>query len=302
MCGVRASAELELPGGERVVVVHGDLIGRLDKAAVFLDDPRVSEAHAMVSLRGGQLVLLSLRRLVAVNGQPMREVPLCAGLELGFADGLIVKVVRVDVPERVLGLQAEGLGVRLLAAVASVVRHPTGPRVLSRFVPEAAAHLWWSGDVWKLRVAEADAVVVEAGHAFRVDDVSFTLVALPTTGPVLATRAEGAIGEPLRIIASWDVAEIVRAGHPSVLLGGLAARIVSELVSLGGSAHWLTVAGEVWKGDDAGPDLRPRWDVALNRLRKKLRAAGIRQDLVSMDGVGQVVLSLGEADEVEDRT
>lgn len=50
------------PGtARRVDRAPGDLIGRLPGAALQIADPRVSEAHAMVSLRAGELVLLALR-------------------------------------------------------------------------------------------------------------------------------------------------------------------------------------------------------------------------------------------------
>ena len=45
------------PDGQRHRVPHGGVIGRLSGAALVLRDPRVSEAHAMVSLRGGALHL-----------------------------------------------------------------------------------------------------------------------------------------------------------------------------------------------------------------------------------------------------
>ena len=52
---MRASVRLRLPDGTIETLYAGDLIGRTWAAALRLDDPDVSEAHAMVSLRGERL-------------------------------------------------------------------------------------------------------------------------------------------------------------------------------------------------------------------------------------------------------
>jgi len=46
---VRAFTRLLLPDDKAVELGHGDIIGRLWSAALSIPDPRVSEAHAMVS-------------------------------------------------------------------------------------------------------------------------------------------------------------------------------------------------------------------------------------------------------------
>jgi pSer/pThr/pTyr-binding forkhead associated (FHA) protein len=47
-----ATVRLRLPDGSTTTLAPGDIIGRMASAALVLDDGRVSEAHAMVSLRG----------------------------------------------------------------------------------------------------------------------------------------------------------------------------------------------------------------------------------------------------------
>ena len=61
--------------GDRHVLGVGDLIGRLPSAALVVDDPRVSEAHAIVSLRRAALHLLALRRL-PLRAPPERVTPI----------------------------------------------------------------------------------------------------------------------------------------------------------------------------------------------------------------------------------
>jgi pSer/pThr/pTyr-binding forkhead associated (FHA) protein len=72
----RPHVRLTLPDGSVRELEHGDLIGRLWSAALVIDDPRISEAHALVSLREGGFWLLSLRRKIAVGGRPVSEVRL----------------------------------------------------------------------------------------------------------------------------------------------------------------------------------------------------------------------------------
>ncbi|MCP4448371.1 MAG: FHA domain-containing protein [Myxococcales bacterium] len=76
-----------LADGSTAALEYGDIIGRLDSAALFIDEPTVSQAHAMVTLREGELYLLSLRRLFAVSGSPTSEIRLAEGMEISLADG-----------------------------------------------------------------------------------------------------------------------------------------------------------------------------------------------------------------------
>ena len=65
---MRPTTRLQLPSGAMVLLGPGDLIGRSPTAALHIDDPRISEAHSMVSLRGSQLKLLALRGRHSVYG------------------------------------------------------------------------------------------------------------------------------------------------------------------------------------------------------------------------------------------
>jgi len=68
-----------LPSGKLVALGPGDVIGRSDRAALCLSEPYISEAHAMVSLRSGELKLLSLRGPFSGDGQPPSQAPLPGG-------------------------------------------------------------------------------------------------------------------------------------------------------------------------------------------------------------------------------
>ena len=82
-----------------------------------------------------------------------------------------------------------------------------------------------------------------------------------------------------------------------LVLSGLPAKLVSELAEIGHPVGWEVVAAELWPGLDAHL-LRRRWDKSLAKLRTKLRAAGIRPDLVRSSG-GQVSLVILDGDCLE---
>lgn len=85
-------------------------------------------------------------------------------------------------------------------------------------------------------------------------------------------------------------------------LGGLAARLISEIVAFDGPVSWEVLAGELWPDEDDVHLLRHKLDVTLSRLRSRLREARVRPDLVRSDGFGKVEIFLHTGDEIEDRT
>ncbi len=81
------SAQLTLSSDDSRVTVHpGDLIGRLASADVVISDPRVSEAHALVSLRRRSLRLLGLRGALSVGGREVDVVTLAPGVRVDLAE------------------------------------------------------------------------------------------------------------------------------------------------------------------------------------------------------------------------
>ncbi|MBX7196290.1 MAG: hypothetical protein K1X94_29830 [Sandaracinaceae bacterium] len=296
---MHAYVRFRTPQGELVELGHGDLIGRLVSARLAIDDPRVSEAHAIVSLRRGELVLLSLRRMFSVRGKPESEAVLAPGMEIELAPDLTLLVEDVRRPDAVLAVESPTLGRRALPSLASLSAGP--PLTLgTRFEPEAQAHVWWNGDGWRARMGRGTTRSIAPGDTLRIggEEVRFSMIALENS-----TTTRGGLDAPMRIVAWYDGVEIHRQGRPVVTLGGVGARIVSELVAVGGPAEWSVVAREVWKGDALDPDeLRHRWDVSLARLRTRLREAGIRADLLRSDGSGYVQIVPTPEDVVEDKT
>ncbi len=289
-----------LRNGSQVVLSSGDLIGRADTAALILDDPRVSEAHAIVSFRRGKLCLLSLRRMIAVDGKPVSELSLEPQMVVEFAPGLYLKVLKVELPKTVLGIRAKGLRQRTLNQVSSIYSEPS-PDVVGRFEPEAPAHLWFVGNQAKLTVEGDESRVLQAGQSFLVGRVEFEVLDIECRKAGNASTAlDGSLQAPLELIGYFDSVEIRRYQQPSVHFGGLGARIISELIAVQGPVSWRGLARELWPNDERDVELRRKWDASLARLRRKLREQGIRGDLLVSDGAGCIQLCLYKGDVTRD--
>lgn len=295
---MRACVRLRGPDGRWFELVHGDVIGRLASAAMPLDDARVSEAHAMISLREGELRLIALRGLFAVDGHPVSEATLRPGMQVLLAQDLPVEVEEVQLPATVLGLEGSGLRRQVLPGVCSVV---AGPRLVAGFVEDAAAWIWSDGDGWRFRVGQGPAADLAGGDALGVGDLRAVHIPIAAAGQA-ATRRQGAVDAPLRIIARFDTVHIHREGVEVGVLSGLLARIVSELVSLGGPVHWATLAAQLWPREADADVVRSRLDVNLSRLRRRLKELRVRADLVRTDGAGSIELLTYAHDVIEDQT
>lgn len=295
---MEAIVVVRLPDGSRASLTHGDLVGRLETAALHLDDPRVSEAHAMVSLRGAVMKLIALRGRIAVDGHALRDVELTPGLVVQLAAELALVVERVVLPDEVVGIAVGGGAVRVVSSVCSVV----GDALKVGYVPDAAAWVWPSGGTLALRWPNGDDAVLTVGSDVAVGDAVLCVRAIDMgRGRSFATTDHGRAPEvsPIEVVARYTSVHVRRAHLPTVVIAGLAARVVSELVAAGVPMPWAALAHELWP-EVPDEDLRARWDVTMSRLRKKLVAAGLRPDLVRSDGHGNLELCLGPGDVARD--
>ena len=281
----------------RHTLVHGDLVGRLWSAALHLNDGRVSECHAMVSNRGRELHLLALRGRFRVDGEVRRQVALEAGQRIELAPGLWIGVEEVRPPESVLAVRAPGLPERVVAGVVSLSGDPVSLR--PGWVPDAPCRLWPTGEGW-MRSCGGPPEPLEDGHRWEVQGTVFEARLLHSGG--IQPTEDNQLAQRLVIVDRYDVVSIRQEPRGTQLqIGGLSARLISELAAVGQPVDWYVLASELW--DAQGRELlRKRWDMQISRLRRKLRAAGIRSDLVSSDGSGLVHLLLGPLDQLVDET
>lgn len=298
-----SSVIARIEDGPSVTLYPGDFIGRLRTAALRVDDPRVSEAHALISLRDGELRLLALRGVLAVNRQRVNDAVLVPGLKVRLAKDLHLHILSVDLPDTALGVAIDDLPAQLLlGSSASLLLHPE-PGLVRAYHRDAAAHLWSDGLGWRIQLDASDPQVLEPGFSATVDGHTIRATTVPIQRAGMdETAIGGRLHPPLKLVANYDTAHIHRAGLEPVSLSGIAARIIGELVALGGPATWETVAGQIWRGDEDPNRLRRRWDVSLTRLRSRLEQHGVRRTLLQSDGTGRIELLLLPGDEVEDNT
>ncbi len=292
---MKVHATLQLSDGRTLEVGHGDIVGRLWHAAVHIDDPRISEAHALVSLRMGELRLLALRGRFAVGGRLVAETVLRPGLRVALADGIALEVLAVDLPSRVLGLRTEGMPDRAIPGTCALV-HAPAPALAPPTDPHAVAWVWRAPDRWRLRVAGEVDRDLSPGDTVVLEGRVWEAVDIDVHGTVDPTRLDPSMARPMRMVTRYTSVHLFRDGAEPVVLRGLSARLVSELVAFGCPVPWSMLAAELW--DDGGS--RKQFDMAMVRLRAQLREGRVRSDLVRTDGHGSVELLLRPGDEVED--
>ncbi len=294
---MRASVVVRTPDGVLHELGHGDILGRLQTASLHIDDARVSEAHSMVSLRGGELKLLSLRSLFAVDGKPLRELVLRVGQRIEIVRGLALSVEEVRLPDAVVALAMPGLVRQPLPGACWLLTRPH-PRLVPKPSKAAVAEFWFTGDAWKVRVGGGPAQEFAPGWTATVDGVEVSAVshALSRAGQQ-PTRLAGGVSAPLRLVCHFDTVVIEREGVMELTLTGQGARLISELVEIGAPVEWATLARQLWPGEDDLTLLRRRFDTVLARLRRKLKASNLRPDLVRADGGGRVMVHLEQGDE-----
>lgn len=281
----------------------GAIIGRMVSAACRLHDARVSEAHALVSLRGRALRLLALRGEVLVDGAPEDEVELVEGQVLTLGATRLT-VVEVTVPEDVLALRIDdGEPQELCAGVYTLVTRPA-VELVPREDEAAQARVWSTAEGWCLQTPDGKRENIVAGRTWQLDGVRVAAV-LISVDEAGRTATVGRLGLGLTIVARHTTTHLLRAGREPVVVDGQPGRVLSELATMGAPVDWTVVATALWPELDPRRDrdaLRRNWDRVTRRLRLKLREHGVREDLVRADGLGNLELVLQTGDRVRDET
>ncbi len=264
----------------------------------------------MVSLRGATLKLLALRGRMFVEGAAHNEIALAIGQTIELAPGVGLRVEDVFLPDEILGIEGDGLARQPVHGVMSLFVRPR-PRLEAGFLPEADLIVWGEDGRWRAQPKGEVARPLNAGDVFELREgraagthatqgagVKVTAVSIPLAEASSHATVGGAL--PVHIVANFDTAK-VQQGQAMALVAGVPARLLCELVALAGPASWDVLASEIWGNDVDREQLRTRFDMGLSRLRKRLKQAGIRPDLVMTSGTGLVELVLRLGDVVEDR-
>lgn len=291
--------------GTEYQVFPGSLVGRLVTADVMLSDPRVSEAHALVSLRGRSLRLLALRGLLLVDALEVDSVELRPGLVIELAKGLTLTVESVELPSHALLLcGAVPDAVELRASVYSLVpeQRVDGPavRLVVGFVEGAEGHLWYSGGRLWTRLSGRGAEPLNVGSPWSVAGCAMRVIRVPL-GDTSDTEAEHSRPRSGFVLhARYTTVHVQHARGTSVITGK-PANLISELVRFAGKpVPWDLLAREIWSSEADRSLLRKSFDSTMRRLRAQLHDLELREDLVRLDGSGNVELVLMANDRMVD--
>ncbi|MEO0601143.1 MAG: hypothetical protein AAF211_06890 [Myxococcota bacterium] len=283
--------QIRLSDGTSRRVPSGGLVGRLAAAAVRIEDPRVSEAHAMISLRGTRFVMLALRGTTrVVDEDPRRRIDLEVGQRIELHAEIIVEVEAIEVPPLVMAIAGiEGSPVPLDGPEFSIVDDPL--RVVPEPHRERLAWCWCTEGQWWLGLPGETPEPIEVGHEATIAGQTLRWVEVPTERAVSRTTTIQSFWPPLRLVVHDEHTDVSVRGMPELrrLTGNNHAIVhaLSSLVADGGSVHWQRVAEEIWPVNHHSYN----WYTALARLRKHLGKVGLPEELVDTDQ-GQVWLAL----------
>lgn len=265
----------------------GGIVGRSTYATLHVDDPRVSEAHALLSLRGGRLRLLALRRRFAVDGQTHDDLALIEGQLVELAPGLSLEVLALELPSHLAMIEGDGIPRQLLPDAAFIRTDP--PTLSASFLADADGVVWSSTDRLRLRLADgaesdlAPGLPFElAGRRLQIDLVPIDELREVATVPI---HEAGSVQ-----VAVDDERVTISLGERRVSFDGVPARFLSVLHRTGGALDWATLSSRVWTDEHDWGALRRRLDVTLARIRKRLRESGLSPTIVRSDGQGSFAL------------
>jgi hypothetical protein len=294
-----------LPDGREISVGPGAVIGRARVSDIWLDDGRISEMHAYVSLRGGELVLLSLRGRIRCDERAVSRVELRSGQTLELAPGVALRVTGVTRPAHVLALESLDFARQVLLGVTSLVLRPA-PHLVVGAIVDADALFWSDGTTWRVRVGAGTVRQLRVGDEIELSGFTLRTVAVPTAGGAIPeTSPAFTVGSPaserLRLVSRGESVQLWRgASSEPCALRGLPARIVAELLAFGGPVRWEMLAEELWGKELATVVVRHRLDVALLKTRRLLATAGVRRDLIVSHRNGWIELNLYPGDVADD--
>ncbi len=275
----------------------GDVIGRSDVAAMCLDDPRVSEAHAMISLRDRALKLIGLRGWFKHGDEVCQELELTPGLRVELAPGVELECEEVTLPTHLIGLELPGGLVVTLVKTMTLSIDAGRPALRGGFDPDSDAVFWSVGSRWRARIGDAESIDLTPGDTLSWGDVHVEVVAVPLSSGS-HTQTKSRLRLPLTLTITRGRVLVERADTEPMLISGVPGRLLASVLSRGGSAGWEEVIEDVWPDDASTRSaLRRRFDTGLRRLRDTLRHALPGQDdLVSLDGTGVLVANLRDED------
>lgn len=291
-----ASVEFAVDDDARAILYPGDIIGRMRQAALRLNHPSISEAHALVSLRGSSLRLLGLRGRFTIGDARVSELELRPGLEIGLSGAHRLRVVEISLPTWVVALQVPGLGRVIPPPVSSIL--PASRDLIPGFSPAATAVIWVDGPTVHLSLSGGARQSFGVGSSFTVGETTYTVTPAPIGEAALEATVPALDAAPPVTLVLREESVLVRAGASVTSITGVPGRILTIVAQARARMDWRAVAASLWPAVRDEARLRVHWDAGLARLRRRLRESELREDLVRSAGVGFVELVLGPDDAI----
>lgn len=299
------SVRFGLPDGSEVTLGPGALIGRLPTATLCWPDPSLSEARALVSVRGGELALLGLRGpLRSERHGRLQDVPLTEGDRITLSDLLWLQVRGLGLPERVPCLRCPD-PVPLLLSVAALVADGGGRlHLVAGSRDDALARVWSGGATWFLQAPGASAIALEVGMEVSVGGRTLTVdTVLLRSIAGERTRLPAWAHPALTVTIGPDQTSVRAEDGRTVLFDGKAAVLLHFLNDIGGPVPWERFSRRLWRKNLQDPYERRQAQDSLikllDRMRGELASQGFRTDLVRSDGRGNYQLHVEPDDVVE---
>lgn len=283
---------------QRATLNPGEYIGRSEVAALCIDDPRVSEAHAMVSLRDGHLKLIALRGRFRHKSQVLSEIILKPDLVLELAPDIHVVCEHVNMPTSVLGLIIDqDIEVRLTNTITLYAGDL--PTLKRGYDPYGDAIFWDTALSWRMRTNDDASVILSAGDHYTINGTDIKVVAIPLEH-AQQTKTRNSLRAPITFTCHDMHVEMDRTGEPTVKLSGIPGRIFLSLLKRQGTASYQEVVHDVWSEDySTDLSLRRRFDTGMRRLRAQLRLAlPDEEPLITLDGTGIIKLNRLPKDQI----
>ncbi len=229
--------------GQRGRLLVGDIIGRGQGATMTVEDPYVSVAHAMVDYRGGDLVLLALRKGFEVVGREgrMDAVRLVPGLQIRLAPSTIVHVDDVTLPPVLLTLVFGGATIDLVE-VASATLMATAPHLVPNLQQGGLGHVWTDGERVMFR-AGGVAIELHPGRPLVVEGLELGLIERPRRGG----RSETLRERMIEVVPEGGFVQLRVSGGDALVLSGVAASLVLALIDRNGSIEVIEAASLAWE-------------------------------------------------------
>ena len=271
----------------------GDIIGRMELAALPIEDARISEAHAMISLREGELRLLALRGRFRVRGELCAQIALAPGLEIELAQGISLIIHEVHLPDEVLGIEIPGLS-RMALPQTMTLFAGSPPSIRPGYDSSGDAIFWTLDGDHRVTLPDQQTKQLQTGDKLQIKDLQVQIVSIPVNY-ASRTKTIPFHASSLKLEVLENSVRIVQDETSSALISGLPGKILGALLLHGPTMTWEQIVEFVWPGDcSLELALRRRFDCNLARLRARLQRLGMPAQMIRMSGTGLVTLELGE--------